>query len=94
VPPALAHFAGHFPGLPILPGVVLIDWAVRLAAGHIAGACDVASIERLKFMAPVPPGARLALVLSHETPRARVQFAYRLDGRTCASGVIVYGTGA
>ena len=57
VPPTLAHFAGHFPGLPILPGVVQVDWAIRLAAEHVAGACArSASIDRLKFMAPVPPG--------------------------------------
>jgi len=97
VPPTLVHFAGHFPDLPILPGVVQIDWAIRLAAGHIAGIREVASIDRLKFKAPVGPGALLTLKLTHDAARRRVQFAYRLgnardsgDGRECASGVIVY----
>jgi acyl-coenzyme A synthetase/AMP-(fatty) acid ligase/3-hydroxymyristoyl/3-hydroxydecanoyl-(acyl carrier protein) dehydratase len=90
VPPTLVHFAGHFPGLPILPGVVQVDWAVRLAAENLPAVRAVASIDRLKFMAPVPPGAVLALTLTHDAARRRVQFAYRLDGRECASGVIVY----
>jgi hypothetical protein len=45
-------------------------------------------------MAPVSPGAVLKLTLAHDAARRRVQFAYRLAGRDCASGVIVYGEGA
>ncbi len=90
VPPTLVHFAGHFPGLPILPGVVQVDWAMRLAAEHLPAVRAVASIDRLKFMAPVSPGAVLKLSLAHDAARRRVQFAYRLNDRECASGVIVY----
>ncbi|SDQ77450.1 Acyl-coenzyme A synthetase/AMP-(fatty) acid ligase [Paraburkholderia fungorum] len=90
VPPSLVHFAGHFPGLPILPGVVQVDWAVRLAVDHLPDVRAVASVDRLKFMAPVAPGAVLKLTLAHDAARRRVQFVYRVDGRECASGVIVY----
>jgi acyl-coenzyme A synthetase/AMP-(fatty) acid ligase/3-hydroxymyristoyl/3-hydroxydecanoyl-(acyl carrier protein) dehydratase len=90
VPPTLVHFAGHFPGLPILPGVVQVDWAMRLAAEHVVGVRALASIDRLKFKAPVPPGALLALTLTPDASRQRVQFAYRLDEQDCASGLIVY----
>ncbi|MGF6968552.1 acyl-CoA synthetase (AMP-forming)/AMP-acid ligase II/3-hydroxymyristoyl/3-hydroxydecanoyl-(acyl carrier protein) dehydratase [Paraburkholderia sp. WC7.3g] len=90
VPQSLQHFAGHFPGLPILPGVVQIDWAARLAAGHWPRVREVASVDRLKFMAPVSPGAVLELTLAYDAARRRVQFAYRLDGRECASGLLVH----
>ncbi|WP_144111836.1 AMP-binding protein [Paraburkholderia sp. BCC1886] len=90
VPPTLVHFAGHFPGLPILPGVVQVDWAVRLAADHLPAVRNVASVERLKFMAPVTPGALLDLTLTHDALRRRVQFTFRTNGRDCASGAIVY----
>ncbi|HEY4350529.1 MAG TPA: AMP-binding protein [Paraburkholderia sp.] len=90
VPPSLVHFDGHFPGVPILPGVVQLDWAIHLASEHVTGIHAVSSIDRLKFTAPVRPGALLALTLSHDAPRRRVQFAYRLGERDCASGVIVY----
>jgi acyl-coenzyme A synthetase/AMP-(fatty) acid ligase/3-hydroxymyristoyl/3-hydroxydecanoyl-(acyl carrier protein) dehydratase len=90
VPSTLAHFGGHFPDLPILPGVVQVDWAIRLASEHVAGTRDTASVDRLKFMAPVPPGAVLDLRIAHDTARRRMQFAYRLNGRDCSSGVVVY----
>ncbi|MCX4160848.1 MULTISPECIES: AMP-binding protein [Paraburkholderia] len=90
VPPGLVHFDGHFPGLPILPGVVQIDWAIRLASEHFTNVREVASIDRLKFLVPVPPGAVLHLTLAHDAARRRVQFGYRLGERDCASGVIVY----
>jgi 4-coumarate--CoA ligase (photoactive yellow protein activation family) len=90
VPRTLIHFAGHFPGLPILPGVVQVDWAVRLAATRVPAVRNVASIDRLKFMAPVPPGAHLKLTLVHDVARLRAQFTYRLGERDCASGVITY----
>lgn len=90
VPRTLAHFAGHFEGLPILPGVVQIDWAVKLSRLHAPTANGVASIDQLKFTAPVPPDAVLQLTMTHEAARRRVRFAYRLGARGCTSGIIVY----
>ncbi|WP_426399090.1 AMP-binding protein [Ralstonia sp. R-29] len=90
VSPDLVHFAGHFPGLPILPGVVLVDWAVRLAATRNRAVRAIASVDQLKFMAPVPPGAVVSLRLAHEPDRCRVRFVARLGARDCASGVLVH----
>ncbi|WP_175713380.1 AMP-binding protein [Burkholderia ambifaria] len=94
VPPTLAHFDGHFPGLPILPGVVQIDWAARLAGREMPAVREVRSIEHLKFKAPVPPGAVLALRLAHDPVCGRTRFAFRCGGRECTSGVLVYGAAA
>ncbi|WP_296227954.1 AMP-binding protein [Ralstonia sp. UBA689] len=90
VSPDLIHFEGHFPGLPILPGVVLIDWAIRLAAMRNGAVRAMTSIDQLKFMAPVPPGAVVSLRLVHEPERTRVRFIARLGARDCASGVLAY----
>ena len=90
VPAALAHFDGHFPGMPILPGVVQIDWAARLAGRAFDTALAVRSIDHLKFKAPVPPGAVLALRLAHDPARGCVRFAFRRGMRECTSGTLVY----
>ncbi|WP_321949040.1 AMP-binding protein [Paraburkholderia sp. J10-1] len=90
VPHTLVHFAGHFPGLPILPGVVQVDWAMRFAREWVPGVRALASVDQLKFTMPVPPGALLKLVLRHDAVRRRVAFAWRVGERDCASGAFVY----
>lgn len=90
VPPELVHFRGHFPGLPILPGVVLVDWIACLAAEQADATRSIRSIDQLKFMAPVPPAALVSLQLTHEPQRCRVRFRARLGTRECASGALVY----
>ena len=62
-------FAGHFPGIPILPGVVLLDAAVH-ALLVAQGACGSGNNDRTtpackisaaKFLSPVAPGETLTI---------------------------------
>ena len=96
VPPALAHFPGHFPGLPILPGVVQIDWAVRLARLHLPGCCAGAfsALEGVKFQALVLPDARLELALFWNAAKDRLEFSYANGQRKCSTGRLVFGAAA
>jgi 3-hydroxymyristoyl/3-hydroxydecanoyl-(acyl carrier protein) dehydratase len=80
-------FDGHFPGRPILPGVVLLAQAMA-ALQHATGteACDW-SLESAKFASPVAPGTRLAL--AHRGDAAgRVRFEIRAGERLVASGAL------
>lgn len=59
-------FAGHFPGRPIVPGVVLLDESLRAIAAH-RGATGASSggtpirIGAVKFLSIVGPGEPLRL---------------------------------
>lgn len=55
---------GHFPGRPILPGVVLLDAAI--AATGLAGPLR---IEQVKFLQPCTPGLALSLHLERSDDR-------------------------
>lgn len=94
VPAGLAHFPGHFPGLPILPGVVQVDWAVRHAREHFALTGGFTALENVKFQALVLPDAQLELTLTWDAGKSRLEFVFATRQRKYSSGRIVFGGGA
>ena len=89
-------FQGHFPGRPIMPGVLIVE-AMAQAAGILAveslGLADSGklvyfmAIEGAKFRAPVEPGCLLTLDVSFVQKRASVcKFTGRasVDGKLAA----------
>jgi 3-hydroxyacyl-[acyl-carrier-protein] dehydratase len=99
VPQASTIFEGHFPGFPILPGVLLIE-AMAQTAGWLVIA--LTKFERMPFLAAVkeaklrnfvPPGQRLALsaTLVHEgSGYAIVDAAARADDKPVCSAQITF----
>ena len=88
VPPALEHFKGHFPGFPILPGIVQLDWAVRLGRLHFAGLEASSGVDNFKCQALVFPGAELTLELRRD--ETGLHFRYSDAQRTYSSGKILF----
>ena len=90
LPAELACFAGHFPDVPVLAGVVQIDWALHLAAAHLGLVEPETVAMRVKFMRIITPGTALALRLRHDAPRHRLDFTYHADGVLAAQGQISF----
>ena len=57
-------FAGHFPGTPIVPGVVLLDEVMHAIVVDTGVAVTAWQISSVKFLSPVKPGE--AVVIEHE----------------------------
>lgn len=81
-------FAGHFPGTPTLPGVVLLDTALHAIATATGIARDMCEISSVKFLSPVSPGE--ALIIQHTIlASGTIRFDIVAGSRKIASGSIV-----
>ncbi|MCY1043149.1 AMP-binding protein [Corallococcus sp. bb12-1] len=86
-------FDGHFPGTPILPGVVQVEWALLLGREHFALPPDFLRMETLKFQQVIPPGTQLTLELTWAAESGRLGFKLTSAAGAHASGRIVLGGG-
>ena len=88
-------FQGHFPGRPIMPGVLIVE-ALAQAAGVLAveslGLANSGklvyfmAIDGAKFRAPVEPGVLLTLEVEFVQKRATV---CKFSGRALVDGKVV-----
>lgn len=82
----LPWFKGHFPGFPLIPGVVQIHWAMYFAGlmglnGRFSG------VKRMKFMKPIQPNDELMLEIKLNSKTG--SFSYRYYADECYSSGIV-----
>jgi len=88
---ASGWFDGHFPSLPVLPGVVLL--AVVEEAARRAGLPALREVRKVKFFQAVSPGERLTLDLRPLSPgsQGELGFTFRAGGQRVCQGVAGYG---
>jgi 3-hydroxymyristoyl/3-hydroxydecanoyl-(acyl carrier protein) dehydratase len=86
VPADLAAFEGHFPGAPLVAGVVQLGWVMDAASSLTGRAAEASGFEGLRFRDVLAPEQvlRLAVELSDTGDLAR----FRLDAgeRVFAAG--------
>jgi 3-hydroxymyristoyl/3-hydroxydecanoyl-(acyl carrier protein) dehydratase len=80
-------FRGHFPSMPVLPGVAQIDWALRLAKrqGLIGLETELWDFQ-VKFRSVIRPAIPLTLTLQWDRDRRRINFDYRSGHALMSSG--------
>lgn len=80
--PALA---GHFPGNPVIPGVIILDYARELLENALPKT-RIKSITTIKFMQPVFPEQEFCIHLK-ASDKNKVKFTC-----LCNEKKIIYGT--
>lgn len=88
LPETLLYFQGHFPGHPVLPGVVQLDWAVSLADRYLGTSIGAARHLQVKFREIIAPGGTVTLTLRRPAGAARVSFEFRRGDEILSSGAV------
>jgi len=94
------HFTGHFPGYPVMPGVLIIEAMAQVAgilvgklAPHTRGkVMFLASVEEAKFRKPVVPGDQLRIemkILRLKYTVAKMQGTATVDGHVVAEATLM-----
>jgi beta-hydroxyacyl-ACP dehydratase FabZ len=89
------HFQGHFPGAPVMPGVMIIEAMAQCGAVLFLKDLDnreeklfyFGGIDKARFRRPVVPGDQLILeleVLHQRAQSAKLRGVGRVDGNLVA----------
>ncbi len=92
-----AFFQGHFPGMPVMPGVLIIEAMAQTGALLIGVSeesfkndsdviCLITGIEKARFRHPVFPGDKLVLECSDFRHRLKM---WKMQSRAYVDGTIV-----
>ena len=94
------YFAGHFPGRPVMPGVLIVEAMAQtgavavLSEEHNRGRMAFfAGIDDVRFKRIVEPGDELELECELERvrgPIGRGRATAKVDGRLAARGVLTF----
>lgn len=80
--------AGHYPGFPILPGVLIIDCLRQALAAASGAAVRLTTIERMRLVNPLLPGDELTFTATASGRAGSDRTAFgrgiRSDGRVAA----------
>ncbi|WP_373049449.1 3-hydroxyacyl-ACP dehydratase FabZ [Vulgatibacter sp.] len=94
-------FNGHFPGHPVMPGVLIVEALAQAVALLAAGSSDVdmrgrviylAGVDNARFRQPVKPGDRLDLegtVIKRKGPLWKLQGIATVDGKKVAEAELM-----
>lgn len=74
---------GHFPGAPVVPGVVILD---EVLAGLQLPAGEPVALPSVKFVRPLLPGQ--IAIIEYKGEAAQIRFSVSHDGELLASGLV------
>lgn len=83
---------GHFPGRPLVPGVVVLEQVLRAIAVETGMPVGALRLPQVKFMAPLLPGQTAQVMLEGAPPRWKFRVVH--GERLLVRGELVVADGA
>lgn len=100
VTPDEPYFPGHFPGHPVMPGVLIVEALAQVGAVALLAVPEnrgrlafFAGIDKVRFKRQVRPGDTLQLEVRITRSRATIGFGEataRVDGEIVCSGELMF----
>lgn len=84
-----AYFKGHFPDFAVLPGVIQLGTAHRIAEAFIGHVRTLRQVKKMKFSHVLRPGETVHFTLTKKTDD-EFAYEYRKGDIQCASGVLCF----
>ncbi len=95
------HFQGHFPGRPLMPGVLIVEAMAQVGGIVLTQLPDMegglfvfAGIDKVRFRRPVVPGDQLVMTTELLTIKRRrfgkMQARAVVDGQRVAEGELMF----
>lgn len=93
------HFPGHYPGQPIMPGVLILEAMAQVGGIALAGEAHagkiplLAGVEKARFRRPVVPGDRLELestIVKSRAGLSKIESVARVDGKVVAEAELLF----
>jgi 3-hydroxymyristoyl/3-hydroxydecanoyl-(acyl carrier protein) dehydratase len=85
--PDLLPFEGHFREFVVLPGVALVDWAVKIAIEQLNITGMARRLAEIKFTNVLRPNDRLILTI--RSANHHIEYRYTRAGVQCAKGRVL-----
>jgi 3-hydroxyacyl-[acyl-carrier-protein] dehydratase len=95
------HFQGHFPGRPIMPGVMIVEAMAQVGGIVLTQLPDIdgglflfAGIDKVRFRRPVVPGDQLVMTVELLCVKRRrfgkMQARAEVDGQLATEGELMF----
>lgn len=84
------YFNGHFPGQPVLAGVVQLLWAQHFGREFLGLTGEFSGMKAIKFRQLVFPGRGLCLNLEFLQESGRLKFHYQSNDGNHSQGMLLY----